>query len=329
MDPSTMAAAYTELFLKYQALLVEHLQLNEKHEELKKVAGCCMELIHEYGANDFNETYNKVKFHASVDPELAIITVNILGLSERRDGNGNTILLRACKEGNLNFVKQLVEVRVNFDVENNNGNDPLLIAANIGNIDMVGYLLSKGFKKDYVSTKTGNTLMHAGAISSSVNMMRYLLTLGLDLNAWNLENASSLRMAVIENNIDMIKFMLTLELSYYRNSSALVYAAKFSSVELFKYISDTKPDWRRARRDDTWSNRELTIVHQAIYSKRKDILEYIYIISSDNFDLKQKDSRGQKPVQFAEMLFKQHGNDFKEVYKMIKKGSSFFRRLFK
>lgn len=71
------------------------------------------------------------------------------GLSEVKDEDGDTCLLRGSIAGNLNLVQSLIECGCNKDAIDNNGDNALILASTYGETDIESYLISVGFDKDW------------------------------------------------------------------------------------------------------------------------------------------------------------------------------------
>ncbi len=61
-----------------------------------------------------------------------------------RDGNGNTLLHRAAKNGHLEVVQLLLSNGANVDPENTEGETPLSLACNTKNEDLIKFLIDQG-----------------------------------------------------------------------------------------------------------------------------------------------------------------------------------------
>jgi ankyrin repeat protein len=120
----------------------------------------------------------------------------------RVDRKGATPYLLAAETADLPFLKLLEEVGADPTLTNHCGTTPLLAAAGLGvtapgeeaadlksSLEVVRYLVTRGADLQ-VRDDRGETVMHAAAYKSAPEMMRLLDELGADPEIWNRKNSS-------------------------------------------------------------------------------------------------------------------------------------------
>ena len=67
---------------------------------------------------------------------------------DKKDKNGNTVLLWACENDNTELVLSLIKSRVSLNVKNKNGDTPLIIACKNDNTELALFLIKNGVSTD-------------------------------------------------------------------------------------------------------------------------------------------------------------------------------------
>lgn len=150
-------------------------------------------------------------------------------------GVSETLLFRACSQGDINQVKHLLDQGVNVNARQEDGETPLMFAAVEGKLDVVELLLDRGADINALSINNetalvrsvgmshesaalllqrgadiekGNPLAHAAGIGD-VRMIQLLLEKGANVNAATSEGHSPLTAAVSrEVSPDIIRLLL-------------------------------------------------------------------------------------------------------------------------
>lgn len=143
---------------------------------------------------------------------LAVKLFLASGIDPNIKGNdGMTPLLIAAREGRENVISLLLQKGADLNArEIENGFNAILFAAGSGNLNAVNLLLSKGANLTDVS-KTGHTLlMRAVLIGNNVELIKYLIGKGVDVNAKDIDGDTALlkSMNLFSRNIDIVKLLL-------------------------------------------------------------------------------------------------------------------------
>lgn len=84
------------------------------------------------------------------------------------------------------------------------------MAASKGRMDVVKYLIGKGADKDYVHPASNNTAFHMAAFIGDVPLMKYLASVGVDVNKKLKGDVSLIRFFKEEHNQKMVDVLTEL-----------------------------------------------------------------------------------------------------------------------
>ncbi|OUM65155.1 hypothetical protein PIROE2DRAFT_41972, partial [Piromyces sp. E2] len=111
---------------------------------------------------------------------------NLIGIDiNKKDKDGNTPLVIACKENNVELIKELVEAGANVNISDDNNSDtPLIIMCERENEQMVKYLIEHGAEVNKLN-KYGYSALYISCIRENEALVKYLIEKGADLNIKN------------------------------------------------------------------------------------------------------------------------------------------------
>ena len=112
--------------------------------------------------------------------------------SKRADSYGNTALHYACLNGNPILVRLLVEQGVDIEAKNEDGKTPVWMAAH--SIETVRLLVANGASIKETTPK-GRTLLHEAVQRSGLEVARYILDSGFEVNARDNHEVTPLHLA--------------------------------------------------------------------------------------------------------------------------------------
>jgi len=85
----------------------------------------------------------------------------------------------------------------------------LIEAAQLGNFAMVSRLVERHFTPvNYQNCNEGTTALAAAVVGGYLNIVKYLVEHGADVNVANLRGETPLHLAVLSDNVDIISFLL-------------------------------------------------------------------------------------------------------------------------
>ncbi|AUP80627.1 ankyrin repeat domain-containing protein [Flavivirga eckloniae] len=166
------------------------------------------------------------------------------------DKDGNTALINACGDNTLEIITALALKTKDLNKVNKNGQSALIKAIN-NSPSIISFLIKKGadvhvidakgnnlafylFKtfssrkkevfdkkvKLLISTgfnikstqKNGNTLYHLAIYNGDLELLQYVNTLGIDINAKNKDGLTPLHLAAMKaKNVDVLKYLLSVK----------------------------------------------------------------------------------------------------------------------
>jgi ankyrin repeat protein len=111
---------------------------------------------------------------------------------KRADSHGNTALHHACLNGNPILVQLLVEQGVDIEAKNEDGKTPVWMAAR--SLEVVRFLIANGASIRETTPK-GRTLLHEAVQRGGLEVARYLLDSGFEVNACDNHEVTPLHLA--------------------------------------------------------------------------------------------------------------------------------------
>ena len=116
-------------------------------------------------------------------------------------------LIMACAEGDLGFVRTLIQSGIDVNSIGTEGFTPLMMAASENEVEIVKYLLSQGADVNLISQ--GWTALIEAADEGSWASMRLLLKAGAEVNYYaSLSSPTAITMAASEGYLDCLKLLL-------------------------------------------------------------------------------------------------------------------------
>jgi ankyrin repeat protein len=122
--------------------------------------------------------------------------------------NLNSGFIDACKFGQIDILKLLLDNKVKTNYLNNDGQSGFMLACSNGYIEIVKLLLEKNNKiKDDLNFKHMTALMYS-CISNRIDIVKLLINNKVDLNKKDLRGFSALMYALNDNNIEIVELLL-------------------------------------------------------------------------------------------------------------------------
>ncbi|KAG0053855.1 hypothetical protein BGZ83_000329 [Gryganskiella cystojenkinii] len=132
---------------------------------------------------------------------------------QSRDAEGNTGVLLACRSGQLDLLRYLIEEKGNSaDMGNYEGRTPLMQAILLGNLEMVKLILKSLKDKETainMQDVLGNSAMHLCVSADNLDLLDELLRAGPDLGRANNDGDTPLIIAAKANASDVIRIVVS------------------------------------------------------------------------------------------------------------------------
>ena len=101
-------------------------------------------------------------------------------------------LRNACRDGQIDRVRELLDEGVDINAKNNTGYTPLIYACLNGHVNIATLLLDRDALIDEKSDYTGNTALHWAASNGNMDICELLVSRGADPMAVNNDNQTQL-----------------------------------------------------------------------------------------------------------------------------------------
>ncbi|XP_044729552.1 serine/threonine-protein phosphatase 6 regulatory ankyrin repeat subunit A-like [Chrysoperla carnea] len=154
---------------------------------------------------------------------------------------GGAPLHVATEHGHNNVVQILLRNGASIDIKDSKNRTPLELAVVHGYVQIVKMFLQFNKVNINGTTQDGLTLLHiASQEESNLNMVKFLVNIGCDVNAKNNKGSKPIHIAAREGNKDIVEFFLSkgLSINEYgsKNQTLLHYAAIEGHLEVIKYL---------------------------------------------------------------------------------------------
>ncbi|WP_147676314.1 ankyrin repeat domain-containing protein [Algibacter pacificus] len=169
---------------------------------------------------------------------IVLLLLPLLALSQSKN---NTDIFDAVRQGNLNQVKQYIEVdRKVVDTLNSHNHSLLIIAAYYNQQSIVEHILP------YVTNLNHNsdngTALAAAVVKNNVEIIKVLLNHKADVNLTDANGVSPLMYAIMFKNIQVIKLLIEhgadLKLTDKTGKSTFEYAISSDNQEIINLLKN-------------------------------------------------------------------------------------------
>ena len=152
------------------------------------------------------------------------------------DGDGNTVLMAAARDGSLDVVRVLVAYRAKVNLKNRAGDSAIMFAALKGHTEIAKALLKAGANID----GPGWTPLHYAAYEGHNAACKFLVDNRADIDAQSASGMTPLMMAAMQGKIDTVKLLIwevaDPNLRNAQGASALTLALKGNHTDIVKLL---------------------------------------------------------------------------------------------
>jgi ankyrin repeat protein/L-ascorbate metabolism protein UlaG (beta-lactamase superfamily) len=195
-------------------------------------------------------------------------------LLENRDDGGNTPLLGAALEGQIEIFQFLIDNGANLRAVNNRGSSVMNLAAYNGKTEMIRLLLKLGFNMDY-TTITGMTPLMQASYNGHTEAVRLLLDNGANLEiSDSTHGGCAIHWACYRGNDETRDLLLSRgadlnKPSLTDGSTPLIWAAYVGNLDATRWLM-THGVGVNAAMSNGW-----TALHNAVMQNSIDLVKYL------------------------------------------------------
>ena len=164
-----------------------------------------------FNANTLDEKQRTLLHHAAVNGQINVMQYLIDELHCRvdpLDRDGKTPLMKATKKGQLQAVQLLYMRGANLNAKSNEQWYPIHCAAKWGHVNLLAFFVQHGVPVDLQEEKYKRTPFFCACERDNLEAARYLLQVGADINAQNINGYSPLHTAAHRNLVRIVQFLL-------------------------------------------------------------------------------------------------------------------------
>ena len=246
------------------------------------------------------------KFISLIMPTILVILVGLLSTSESTAQSINA----EADMGNFEAIKQRVEKdkkMVNFV---DNGTRPLHHAAYSNRIEIVKYLLDNGAEINAVQVG-GPTALGQATFRGNSDVVKYLLDKGANPDLGDEKGATPLHHAAYAGNMELVKLLIShnanVNLQQKDGGTPLSHSSIRKHNEVAKYLLENKANPNIA------DNKGSTPLHHAAYAGNSELVKMLLIYAA-NPNATQKDggtvlghAKGHGNTETVQMILKARG----------------------
>ncbi len=144
---------------------------------------------------------------------LLFLTMTIDTHSYFSDCQNSYPIFKACRYGNLNELKKLINKKTNLNIrcryDYYSETTPILfyLASEYGHLKIIQFLLLNGAKVNFTSGIYNKTPLHIASQYGHLNIVQYLLAKGADSKKKTNRQESALYISALYNRMDIIKYL--------------------------------------------------------------------------------------------------------------------------
>ena len=263
--------------------------------------------------------YHDCCFYGQI-PIAQVLIQNGVDMNER-DRAGAFPLHIASSSGKLDVVQWLISSGAAVDEVDNIGRTPFMVACLHGHLAVAHFLAEHGANIRVKSSEADdfNTALHLACQCGNVDVIRWLVDCGLDLNVENKKKQTPMMVAVASRSYEAIRFIVRSKFSILdfvltdEKYPDLIDGCRLKDVNKIKYVFAEITTAKRASRDRSFYG--VTPIHFAAATGMVDLVKFLLVESDDKVDCKTV--LGLTPLHFAAV-----NGHLEVVFSLISHGAS-------
>lgn len=185
----------------------------------------------------FAGVYDDILFAANQGDTAKVVDFLRRGMDVNTvDPQGNTLLMIAAREKNLDLVRFLLDNRANATKRNRFGDTALTLAALMGHEEIVKLMLERKVEPN----QSGWNALHYAALENRARIASLLLAAGADVNALAPNGSTALMLAAKRGHLETVRLLVGAKAELNQIDSmegtALDMATKANHAEVADYL---------------------------------------------------------------------------------------------
>ncbi|XP_061171283.1 putative ankyrin repeat protein RF_0381 [Saccostrea echinata] len=211
-----------------------------------------------------NNKIDMCKYLINTYPQLLDVT----------DKPGQTALHDAAFGGNIDLLKFLLKKGLDITRTIYDGKTVLHLCCRKGKIDLCECLVKTYSQLPYAKDNNGHSALHDAALGGNVDLIRFLLERGLDINSTRNDGKTVLHLCCMNSMTDMCKYLvkmypLLLDVSDNDGENVLHDAAWGGDIDILKFLLGKGLDINSTRNDGK------IVLHQCCLNGKIDMCKYL------------------------------------------------------
>ncbi|KAF8763623.1 Serine/threonine-protein phosphatase 6 like protein [Argiope bruennichi] len=205
--------------------------------------------------------------------EVVKILLNQKAKINARSADGSSPLHLAVYPGHTSVVKLLIENGANVNIADYKNRTAIELAVAHGKLEIVKMLSKLKRVNIHDKANDGFSLLHIAAQFGHLNIMKYLIEIGADINSENDAGTKPIHFAAREGHKDIVQFLLDIDPSSKHltivGQTPVHYAVLGGHIDVLQFLIDRKFDINAS------SRKGVLPIHLAVFTNNENILKLL------------------------------------------------------